>query len=99
MIRAYDPWPGTMTGVVKGGNDDGKPKVVKVLPPTETEKVERHAEAPGAVLRADKRGILIATGDCEYALLLKRVQPQSKKVMDASAYLAGRPFGESGRFE
>ena len=102
MVRAYDPWPGTMTTVVRDsdpGSQPAKPKVVKVLPPSLVEIVEPHSEKSGSVLRADKAGILVATGESDRALLLTRVQPESKKAMDASAYLAGRPFGDGGKFE
>ena len=97
LVRAYDPWPGTLTTIRKlSGDADSKsrPKNLKILPPTEIEMVEAGGHSPGHILHADKRGILVATGDPERALLVKRVQPESKKQMDAAAFLAGRPFGD-----
>ncbi len=104
MVRAYHPWPGTMTGVLRG--EEGRvsdvatrSKKLKILPPTSVEEVEPHGVSAGSVLRADKAGFLVATGDDRRALLVTRVQPESKKAMGAAAYLAGRPFGEAGRLQ
>ena len=103
MIRAYDPWPGTMTSVVRseegGAETRAKPKGLKILPPSYVEEVEAHGHVPGSVLRSDQNGILVATGDPQRALRIVRVQPESKRAMDAAAYLAGRPFGEAGYFQ
>ena len=97
LVRAYDPWPGTLTTIQNPSDDTGaksRAKNLKILLPTEVEAVEDDGHSPGRVLRADKRGILVATGDPGRALLVKRVQPESKKQMDAAAFLAGRPFGD-----
>ena len=99
QVRALFPWPGTTTTIPTEGK---RAKVLKIHPPVERIEVTPHDAQPGAVLRADKSGLLIATGDSDAALLLKRVQPESKKVMEASAFLAGRPFAEGdgeGRLE
>ena len=98
MVRAYHPWPGTMTRVLKEA-DAERGRVLKVLPPVVIETVEAHDREPGSILRADKSGLLVACGEPARALLLKRVQPESKKAMDASAFLAGRPFGETGKLQ
>lgn len=100
LVRAYDPWPGTMTtvtsqeaGDVAGARAARREKGLKILPPTVVEAVAAHGQSPGKILRTDKNGILVATGDEARALLLQRVQPESKKPMEARAFLAGRPFG------
>ncbi|MGI9243127.1 MAG: methionyl-tRNA formyltransferase [Verrucomicrobiales bacterium] len=103
MIRAYHPWPGTATSVLQGeGGGIGaatRPKKLKILPPSIVEEVAPHDSAPGSVLRADKSGLLVATGDERQALRVTRVQPESKKAMDVGAYLSGRPFGDGGRLQ
>ena len=42
---------------------------------------------PGAVLEADKRGLLLQTG--EGALRILQLQPEGKKMMDAKSFLNG----------
>jgi methionyl-tRNA formyltransferase len=99
-IRAYDPWPGTMTsilGAAAAGGAPSRPKILKVLPPCPLEEIASHGQVPGAILEANKRGILVATGDARIGLRLQRVQPESKNVMTAAAFLSGRPFGEGAR--
>lgn len=45
---------------------------------------------PGTVIRADKAGLLINTGD--NCLLLHELQPEGKKRMKAADYLNGQPI-------
>jgi hypothetical protein len=42
---------------------------------------------------------LVATGDVGHALRLKRGQPESKKQLDAAAFLAGRPFADGATLQ
>ena len=79
-IRAYDPWPGTFTLASEGG----KPKRLKVFPPTSV--VDMKLE-PGAV--SSVAGKLIV-GCGENSLELQCVQPEGGKRMDAEEYLRGR---------
>jgi len=97
MVRAYDPWPGTSCNLVHEDGSAGKR--LKILTPTVVTKITTDPKhQPGEIITADKNGILVATGDVDHALLVKRVQPDSKRPMDVSAFLAGRPFGEGARF-
>ena len=77
FIRAMDPWPGSYTFL------QGRMFKLKAAEPVPTET----KGAPGTVLSADERGILIAAGDG--ALLLKTVQLEGKKAMDAAEFLRG----------
>ncbi len=52
---------------------------------------EKTDAAPGAVLRADKRGLLVACGGGS-TLLLTEIQAPGKKRMRAADYLLGHPF-------
>lgn len=46
---------------------------------------------PGEILEISKNGILVKTGD--YDILIKEVQPESGKRMDAAAFTRGRGIG------
>lgn len=52
---------------------------------------ETTSAAPGTVLRADKRGLVLACGGGE-TLLLSEIQAPGKKRMRVSDYLLGHPF-------
>ena len=98
MVRAFHPWPGTLTAIPADATTK-KRRGLKILPPVVVEPVEGGAASPGAILRADKSGVLVATGDPKRAVRVTTLQPESKKAMPAAAFLAGRPFGENARFE
>jgi methionyl-tRNA formyltransferase len=87
-VRALAPHPGATVR----RND----KLLKVL--------ETGMDAEATTGRAgvvtgtdDARGIAVATG--HGTLYLRRLQPEGKKPMDASAYVRGYPFGPGDRFE
>ncbi|WP_310600035.1 methionyl-tRNA formyltransferase [Desulfobulbus sp.] len=77
LIRGLDPWPSAY------GFIDGKrfrffsPEVVPI----------RAGSPPGAICRADGQGLLVATGDD--CLLIREIQPEGKKRMDAASCLRG----------
>lgn len=77
QIRGLDPWPSAYC-FFNG-------KRMRLFCP---EVIHRdHSEKPGTILKADKRGVLIATGeDC---LLVEEVQPEGKKRMRVESYLCG----------
>lgn len=78
LIRGMDPWPSAYTFL------NGKSlKVWKA-------SVEQNAsgsEEPGTVVAADKEGIHVACG--QDRLVLKEIQLEGKKRMDAAAFLRG----------
>lgn len=82
LIRAYHPWPGTFTRL--GG------KILKIYPPTAIDG--QHDGAPGTVLQAGAGagGIAVATG--HGALVLREVQLEGRKRMEAGAFVAGHPL-------
>ena len=47
--------------------------------------------APGTIVRADKKGLIMACGDGKLLEILE-LQPQGGKRMSAAAYLAGHPI-------
>jgi methionyl-tRNA formyltransferase len=81
-VRAMTPWPSAFS--VLGGERlivrSGRPEL---FPPDHGPAAE-----PGAILRADKGGILVACGHGT-AYAIERLQPEGRKAMDAAAWLAG----------
>ena len=77
LIRGLDPWPTAFCFL------DGKR--LRLFNP---EVVHKDSDlAPGAVVQADKRGILVACGtNC---LLVREIQPEGKKRMPVEAFLCG----------
>ena len=77
MVRAYDPWPGTFT-FLRG----------KLLKIRKAAVLSGTADMrPGTVIRADKSGFDVQTGDGILRILT--LQPEGKKSMDAAAFLRG----------
>ena len=76
-VRGLYPWPGTFT-LLEG--ETFKIWTAQAVP-------YKGPAAPGTVLAADSRGILIACG--QDALLAQEVQAPGKKRMSADAYLKG----------
>jgi len=78
QVRGLLPWPAATCQV--GGV---RCKVFQTA-------VEEGKGTPGAVLAADRNGILVACG--ENALRLLEIQPDGKKAMPAAAFLQGHPL-------
>lgn len=77
LIRGLDPWPSAFC-FLNG-------KRLRLFRP---EVVYKDNDAqPGSLLRADKRGLLIACG--KDTLLIKEIQPEGKKRMTVEAFLCG----------
>ena len=88
-LRAFTPWPGLFT-TFEG-------KLFKVHEAAAMLSVG----APGTLLKSGADGIEVACA--EGALLMKKVQPEGKRVMTAAEFLSGRkleagsrPFGAQG---
>lgn len=85
-IRAFNPWP---VSYLQIGNQQLKIWQARVEPLTQT-------ATPGTVLKVDKKGIVIATG--EGALVLEQLQPPGKKAMAVADFINGRadwfPLGQ-----
>ena len=78
-VRAFVEWPTAYFFY--------KNKLFKIF---EAERVEWEQEQPGRVVKITKKELVI--GCKEDALSIKKIQPQSKKVMDIQAFLAGYRF-------
>ena len=78
QVRGMDPWPGSIT-TIEG----------KMLRALRADCLEEHtADKPGTILRADEKGIIVATG--EGALALLEVQLQGKKRLPVADFLRGK---------
>jgi methionyl-tRNA formyltransferase len=77
LVRGLDPWPTAFCFL------DGKR--LRLFSP---EVIHKDSDlAPGSVIQADKRGILISCGtNC---LLVREIQPEGKKRMPVEAFLCG----------
>ena len=84
-VRAMNPWPASSTLLPDpAGGAPRKLKVFSVIP------FRRASGEPGTVLRADKRGILVAAGNG--AVLLRDVQLEGKRRMPVHEFLPGHPI-------
>ena len=84
QVRAMNPWPASSTLLPDpAGGAPRKLKVFSVIP------FRRASGEPGTVLRADKRGLLIAAG--EGAVLLRDIQLEGKRRMPVCDFLPGHP--------
>ncbi len=83
LVRAYDPWPGTLTTLPGGA-------ALKIFPPLQICQGEPGCAPPGSVLSADAEGIVVACG--AGMLRVHSLQLQGRKRMEAGAFLAGRPL-------
>jgi len=84
LIRGLDPWPSAYGFIGDKRFRFFKPQVV----------AGEVSELPGTLCRADKEGILVATGE-DY-LLIRQIQPEGKKRMTVQSCLCGMqlPVGE-----
>jgi methionyl-tRNA formyltransferase len=81
-IRAMNPWPAAHTFLPTA---DG-PRKLKVFSCIQT---RLSSGRPGEVMRADKNGLLVATG--AGGVLLREIQLEGKKRMQAKEFLLGTP--------
>jgi methionyl-tRNA formyltransferase len=88
-IRAFDPWPGTFTGVPLA---DGRVERVKIF---RAAVVSAALAEPGTVVRLEPSGPVIATGDG--AVLLREVQGEGTRRMPAADWLHGRAVAVGAR--
>lgn len=87
LIRGLDPWPLAFTSHEGQWLRLFRPLVIPGQP----------TERPGTLCRADKEGLLIATGQ-DY-LLVRELQREGSKRMTVDAFLRGRPLQAGIIFE
>ena len=87
LIRGMDPWP-TAYSFLHG-------KRFRFFRPLLNDTV--FSNPPGSIIRADKNGLLLATG--HGSLLVLEIQPEGKKRMSVAAYLCGQKLAENEQFQ
>lgn len=87
-IRAMNPWPAAFTGVPLASGEVARLKIHSAT----IEAAE--PSFPGALLRADRDGIVVAAG--EGALRLLEVQGEGGRRMRSSEWLKGHPVAAGG---
>ncbi|HHD63738.1 MAG TPA: methionyl-tRNA formyltransferase [Desulfobulbaceae bacterium] len=86
LIRGLDPWPSAYGFLGTKRFRFFSPEVVAY----------DGRETPSTICKADKQGLLIATG--QDALLIREIQPEGKKRMTVAACLCGTSFSVGDRF-
>jgi methionyl-tRNA formyltransferase len=84
QVRAMNPWPSAFTAVA---GKDGVKRKLKVF---EVARNRRRLGAPGKVIDAGGRGILVGTG--AGSVLLRTVQLEGRRSMPAREFLMGMPL-------
>lgn len=87
-LRAFTPWPGAFTFL----GDESKPQLLKIWKAGPLEKTG----AAGAVLSADKTGIIVGCG--QGALRILELQREGGKRLSPEQFLAGCPLKPGARF-
>lgn len=85
LVRAYDPWPGTATGVVLGGER----KTLKIYPPVRLADLEEHSVhgVPGTVIASEAK-LLVRCGDGALELS-GELQLEGRKRLPPGEFLRG----------
>ncbi len=96
--QAYTPWPGLQTKLGKKSI-----KLLRVLPLPSSDPLLSDGDlcapnnVPGKVLRADREGIVVATG--RGGLQIQELQIAGKRAVSAKEFLNGNPLSEQAVFE
>jgi methionyl-tRNA formyltransferase len=86
-VRAFNPWPSAHTLL------DGR--LVRILKARVGDSTQAR---PGELLRSGRSGLAVACGDGS-GLELVELQPENRKVLSASAFLAGARLSPAHRLE
>jgi methionyl-tRNA formyltransferase len=88
LIRGLNPWPTAYSAL------DGK--VIKIWDADVVSSAGSPDAAPGEILRADREGILVRTGEND--LRIRELQPVGKRRMTADEFLRGHRIREGEQF-
>ncbi len=88
LIRGMDPWPTAYSFL------DGKR--FRFFAPQLTNDMNDSGLEAGTIIKADRNGLLLATGDG--VLLIREFQPEGKKRMSVEAYLCGQSLDSGQKF-
>jgi len=87
-VRAMVPWPAAFTTM--------NSKHIKIMKTRLLNESAEYNDPPGTVLKADRGGIVVKTGDG--ALLILELQAEASKKMTADAYCRGNKLEAGQRF-
>ena len=88
LVRGLQPWPG-VTAVFKS-------KKFKILS-SRVVPGDPAVVPPGAILDINREGIVVATG--HQSLLIRQVQPESGKPMEARSFASGQKLSNTCKFD
>ena len=91
QVRAFNPWPGTYTGLSGKILKFWRCKVSEISA-RELQKAKENAFGYGSVIRVERDSFTVLTGD--KGLLVKEVQLEGKRRMTAEEFLRGCAIGE-----
>ena len=96
QVRAFQPWPGTYSNIIRQGHEPARLIFDKV------EVVQQPPELPrepalGEIVLVERDRLLVAAG--EGLLSLERVQPAGKRAMPIGDWLCGHAVTTDDRFE
>jgi methionyl-tRNA formyltransferase len=94
-LRAFTPWPGAFTSWKLTSNIQHPASNIQLLKIWKAETVQQSG-SPGAVLSADKTGIIVACG--QNALRILELQREGGRRMAAAEFLAGHALKAGGGF-
>jgi len=88
QVRAFNPWPSAFTFL--------KENRIKILEGKEEER-QAQCSIPGKILSINKEGIEVCCGSGS-VYLIRKLQPENKKSMDAYSYTLGAKIKMDDRF-
>jgi len=83
QVRAFEPWPKTYTY----WHRPGKPPLQLILGPVSVTRDIPAGAPPGTVVKADKSGIIVASGDG--GVVINQIQPAGRRMMSADEFVRG----------
>jgi methionyl-tRNA formyltransferase len=86
-VRGFNPWPCAHASLGS--------RLIRIL---SARAGDPTTAAPGEIVRADGRGLAVACGDGRVLEIID-LQPENRRPMTASAFLAGARLALGGRFE
>jgi methionyl-tRNA formyltransferase len=96
MPRALDPWPRATTFLHGAGGGAGASPTRLVLEVVEVGPAAAPGTSPGAIVSADRAGIVVACGDGQ-TVVIGRVVPEGRPAMAVADFLRGRLVGAGAR--
>jgi len=88
LVRAAVPWPGAVT--------EWQGRALKIWQVSVGEAPAPRGAAPGTIVRVEADALTVAAG--EGTVTVSEVQPEGRRRMSATAFLAGHPVGAGERF-